>query len=95
MPSIVILVSAMFVASTTLRAPGGAGSKMRDCISLGSAEYTGSTMSSGTPGPSARMRSWRTSHDVSISSCPVRNTSMSPGGSVRWICITVMSAASR
>lgn len=31
MPSMVRLVSAMLVASTTLRAPGGVGSKMRAC----------------------------------------------------------------
>ena len=32
--------SAMFVATITLRLPGGAGSKIRVCISDGSAEYT-------------------------------------------------------
>ena len=47
MPSMVIDVSAMFVAMTTLRAPGGAGSKILVCISDGSAEYTGSTISCG------------------------------------------------
>jgi hypothetical protein len=31
MPSMVSDVSAMLVASTTLRAPAGVGSKMRDC----------------------------------------------------------------
>ena len=85
----------MLVAMTTLRVSGGAGSKMRDCISLGSAPYTGSTISSGTPGPSAAMREVRISAAESISSCPVRNSRTSPGGSRRWICITVMSAASR
>ena len=34
-PSIVIDVSAMFVASTTLRAPSGVGSKILACMSLG------------------------------------------------------------
>ena len=86
--------SAILVATTHLRVPGGAGSKMRVCISLGRLEYTGSTASSGTDGPSWRMRSYNTSQLVSISSCPVRNSRMSPSGSVMWICITVMSAAS-
>ena len=41
------------------------------------------------------MRSKRIWHAVSISSWPVRKSSTSPGGSDRWICITVMSDASR
>jgi hypothetical protein len=61
-------------ARRILDQPGGAGSKMRVCISEGSAEYTGSTISSGTSGPSAFMRSYRISADVSISSCPVRKS---------------------
>ena len=34
-------------------------------------------------------------HASSISSSPVRNTRMSPGGSAEWICTTVRMAASR
>ena len=40
-----------------LRAPGGAGSKILVCSSDGSAEYTGSTMSSGRLFPSDFIRS--------------------------------------
>ena len=43
-------------ASTHLRVPGGDGSKMRDCISLGIWPYTGRMMSSGTAGPRLAMR---------------------------------------
>lgn len=64
----------------TFLLPGGAGSKMRVCISLGSAEYTGRMISSGTSGPSDFIRSYRISQAVSISSCPVRKTRMSPAG---------------
>jgi hypothetical protein len=39
MPSMVRDASAMLVAMTHLRAPGGAGSKMRVCISDGSALF--------------------------------------------------------
>ena len=49
--------------------PGGAGSKMRVCISLGRLEYTGRMMSSGTAGPRLFMRSYRICAAVSISSC--------------------------
>eukprot|EP00982_Pelagococcus_subviridis_P004020 29026-Pelagococcus_subviridis.AAC.6 len=94
MPSIVSDASAMFVATMTFLLPGGAGSKMRVCISDGSDEYTGRMCRSGTDGPRPFMRSNRTWHDVSISSWPVRNKRTSPSGSVRCICITVMSAAS-
>ena len=58
----------MFVAMTHLRLPGGAGSKMRVCCSLGRAEYTGKTCNSGTAGPNARIRSNRISAAASISS---------------------------
>lgn len=75
--------------------PGGAGSKILVCISEGKAEYTGKMMSSGTAGPKDFICSNRIWHEVSISSCPVRKTKISPGGSERWICITVMSAASK
>ena len=50
-------VSAMFVAMITLREPGGAGSKILDCISLGRAEYTGSMISSGASMPKVLRRS--------------------------------------
>ena len=49
-PSMVSEVSAIFVAITTFRVPGGAGSKIRDCISEGRALYTGRMISSGTYG---------------------------------------------
>ena len=68
MPSMVSDVSAMLVAMTTFLEPGGAGSKILVCISEGSAEYTGRMMSSGTSEPSAFMRSYSSSHAVSISS---------------------------
>ena len=64
--------------SLTFLAPGGAGSKMRVCISLGKALYTGKMMSSGTSEPRDFMRSYNTSQAVSISSWPVRNTRISP-----------------
>ena len=56
--------SAMLVATTTLRALGGAGSKMRVCISLGSALYTGRMSSCGMSAVRARacMRSCRMLH---------------------------------
>ena len=41
----------------TFRQPGGAGSKIRVCISLGRALYTGRIISSGISGPSAFIRS--------------------------------------
>ena len=84
----------MLVATMTLREPGGAASKIRVCISDGREEYTGRMWRSGTDGPRPFMRSKRTWQDVSISSWPVRKRRMSPSGSVRWICITVISAAS-
>ena len=40
-----------------MREPGGAGSKMRVCISLGSDEYTGRMCRSGTAEPRLCMRS--------------------------------------
>ncbi len=59
-----------------LRVPGGAGSKMRVCISDGRLEYTGRMMSSGTLGPRLFMRSHSTWHAVSISSWPARSFRM-------------------
>ena len=53
-PSIVIDVSAMFVARTTFRAPSGVGSKILACISLGRFAYIGQMMSSLILFPSAR-----------------------------------------
>ena len=46
-------------------------------------------MSSGTLGPRAFIRSKRISQAVSIS-WPVKKKRMSPGGSERWICMTVI-----
>ena len=51
MPSMVREVSAIFVAMITLREPGGGGSKIFVCISLGNALYTGSIINSGDSGP--------------------------------------------
>ena len=73
----------MFVATITFLLPGGAGSKMRVCISDGRDEYTGRMWRSGTDGPRPFMRSKSTWHAVSISSWPVRNSRMSPSGSVK------------
>jgi hypothetical protein len=53
MPSIVKEASAMFVAMTHFLEPSGAGSKILDYISDGSAEYTGRIMSSGASSPKA------------------------------------------
>ena len=58
------------INSPTFLVPGGAGSKILVCISLGRAEYTGSIISSGTSGPRDFILSYKISHEVSISSCP-------------------------
>ena len=72
---------------------------MRDCISLGCAPYTGRMTSSALRPPGAQSsalhREYSTSHAVSISSCPVRKSRMSPAGSDRWMFMMVSSAASR
>lgn len=39
------------LAEITFLLPGGAGSKILVCISLGKAEYTGKMINSGTSGP--------------------------------------------
>lgn len=39
------------LAEITFLLPGGAGSKILVCISLGKAEYTGRIINSGTSGP--------------------------------------------
>uniref|UniRef100_A0A0A9F3S0 Uncharacterized protein n=1 Tax=Arundo donax TaxID=35708 RepID=A0A0A9F3S0_ARUDO len=44
--------------------------------------------------PNALILSSRHSQAWSISSWPVRNKRISPSGSVRWICNTVICAAS-
>jgi hypothetical protein len=91
----VIDASAMLVATTTLRAPGGAYSKIFYCISVGRAEYTGSIISSGASAPSFFILSYNTWQAVSISSCPVRNSRISPAGSSKWIYMQHIRAASR
>ena len=95
----VIDVSAMLVARTTFRFPAGVGAKTRIWASDGSAAKIGQTTSSGTPlsGGSSRAFSRRTFARLSISSCPVRNTRMSPlsAGSSMLIWSTVSIAASR
>ena len=55
----------------TFLEPGGAGSKIRVCISLGSAEYTGRMIRSGISGPRDFIRSYNISQAVSISSWPM------------------------
>lgn len=67
-----------FQPHVTFLLPGGAGSKIRVCISLGRAEYTGRMINSGTSGPSDFILSYRISQAVSISSWPVKKTKMSP-----------------
>ena len=85
----------MLVAITTFLAPGGAGSKIFDCISDGKAEYTGKIINSGTSVPKDFIRSYSISAAVSISSWPVKNNNISPWGSDKWICITVINDASK
>jgi hypothetical protein len=67
-----------FQPHVTFLLPGGAGSKIRVCISLGRAEYTGRMINSGTSGPRDFILSYRISQAVSISSWPVKKTKMSP-----------------
>ena len=55
----------------------------------------GATASSGTLEPIDLILLFRISSMFSISSWPVQNTRMSPGGWVTWICSTVTMAASR
>ena len=74
------------VDALTFLEPGGAGSKMRVCISEGRAEYTGRMMRSGTSGPKAFILSYRISQAVSISSWPVKNSSTSPE-TVKSLCL--------
>ena len=69
-PSIVIDVSAMFVANTTFRAPSGVGSNILACISLGRLAYIGQMISSPILLFSARAVSCKFSWHASISSCP-------------------------
>jgi len=73
-----VVTTTLYWNQHTLREPGGAGSKILVCISLGRAEYTGRIISSGTSGPNDFIRSYRISHAVSISSWPVKNSKMSP-----------------
>eukprot|EP00438_Fugacium_kawagutii_P026864 Skav221160 [mRNA] locus=scaffold85:148155:154619:+ [translate_table: standard] len=87
MPSMVMEVSAMFVATTTFlpgAAPGnlgpGAGSKIFCCSWGGNEEYNGTATSS--PFSGKRELSFRSCRQAcSISSSPVRNRRTSPSGS--------------
>ena len=76
--SIVIDVSAMLVASTTFREPGGVGSKILAYRSEGNEEYIGQIINSATLDPKPLMRAVIISSAYSISSCPVRKTRISP-----------------
>lgn len=82
MLSIVTDVSAILVARTTFLEFGGVGSKILACMSLGKFAYTGSIRSSFNLLPSRLTRSCSISWHVSISSCPVRKTKISPSGCV-------------
>ena len=72
-PSTVSDVSAMSVASTTRRRPGGDGARARSCSSAGSAPASGRTSTS------AGTDAVRRSAVRVISPMPGRNTSTSPG----------------
>lgn len=61
-------MEALISEYTTFRDPGGAASNILVCISLGSAEYTGNIISSGTSGPRDFILSYNISQAVSISS---------------------------
>lgn len=87
MPSIVILVAAIFVARTTFLIPFGGGSKILRWSSRSRALYIGI-------GNNPFMAS-SSSTAVSISCLPVRNTNMSPGASVSCISCTFAIAACR
>jgi hypothetical protein len=73
-PSIVSEVSAMLVASTTLRRPGAAGRSAASCASGASSPNSGSTSVPAGSSPSLSARATRR-----ISAAPGRNTSASPG----------------
>ena len=87
--------SAILVAIIHFLEPGGAGSKILVYKSLGNAEYTGKTINSGASSPNFFILSFKIWQDVSISSYPVRNKRISPAGSTKWICITVVKEASK
>mmetsp|Transcript_36396 Transcript_36396/g.121894 ORF Transcript_36396/g.121894 Transcript_36396/m.121894 type:complete len:348 (-) Transcript_36396:241-1284(-) len=74
MPSMVTLVSAMFVARTTLRTPCGGRSKTRSCASTGSDAWRGSTIHL----PLAAACACSGSISRSISSTPETKTRASP-----------------
>jgi hypothetical protein len=78
MLSIVILVSAILVASTTFLAPFGVGSNIFTCISLGKDAYIGQIINSFNLFPSPFRRFYKISWADSISSYPVKNTNISP-----------------
>lgn len=59
MLSMVSDVSAMLVARTTLRAPGGVGMNIFACMSLGRFAYTGRIMSSLSFVPNLLTLSWK------------------------------------
>ena len=87
MPSIVIEVSATFVA-TTIFLPGtpflfggGAGSNIFYCSAGGRVEYSGTHLTGPTSFPNFSISFVIFLHASSISSSPVRNTRISPGSS--------------
>ena len=82
-PSIVIEVSAIGVASTTLRSSSLDGAIALRCCSGGRLPYSGSTLVGCSEEPSS---CWQRS----ISPCPGRNTSMSP---LCLLCASTVAAA--
>ena len=73
-PAMVRLVSARFVATTTLRRPAGAGRSAASCAAASRSPYSGKTSSEGSPAPAAMASQQRR-----ISAAPGRKTSTSPG----------------
>ena len=88
-PSTVSDVSAMSVASTTRRRPGGDGARARSCSSAGRAPASRRT---STPAGTDAVR--RSAVRV-ISAMPGRNTSTSPGASRRATSTALAAARSR
>ncbi len=89
MPGMVSDVSHTFVDTTTLRDPFALRWKTGICLFEGRPAYMGSGRM-----PSGPSLASRDTHR-SISSLPVRNTSMSPAGRVLWMCVTASTQACR
>ena len=81
----VMEVSAMFVATTTLRWPAGVGSNTSCCCCGDSEEYSGSTVSCVASFGKSAAASCRAAQVSVISFSPVRKRRMSPGPSLALI----------